>query len=128
MPPLEADCHGSTQFALVLEHLESTFYSQALSNFTESDFEKAGYASNIRANIEKIAYDEAQHVSILTGALSAAGATPAQACSYDFGYKDVSGFLGLSQVLEGVGTSAYLGAGETSHSIFMLQSANTAVF
>lgn len=59
------------QFALVLEHLESTFYSQALSNFTESDFEKAGYASNIRANIEQISMDENQHVEFLVRYLCA---------------------------------------------------------
>lgn len=99
-------------FALVLEHLESTFYSQALSNFTESDFEKAGYASNIRANIEQISMDENQHVEFLTSALSAAGATPVSKCSYKFPYSDVHGFLGLAQVVEGVGVSAYLGAAQ----------------
>jgi len=100
-------------FALVLEHLEATFYAQALSKFDASAFTSAGYASNIRANIEQIAMDEAQHVEFLTTALSAAGATPVKACNYTFGYGDsVTGFLGLSQVLEGVGVSAYLGAAQ----------------
>lgn len=100
-------------FALVLEHLEATFYSQALSKFDASAFTSAGYASNIRANIEQIAADEAQHVQFLTTALSAAGATPVSACNYTFPYGDsVTGFLGLSQVLEGVGVSAYLGAAQ----------------
>jgi len=99
-------------FALVLEHLEATFYAQALSKFDASAFTSAGYASNIRANIEQIAMDEAQHVQFLTTALSAAGATPVSACNYTFGFDSVTGFLGLSQVLEGVGVSAYLGAAQ----------------
>jgi hypothetical protein len=79
-----------------------------LSKFDASAFTSAGYASNIRANIEQIAMDEAQHVQFLTTALSAAGATPVSACNYTFGFDSVTGFLGLSQVLEGVGVSAYV--------------------
>lgn len=43
--------------------------------------------------------------------MKAAGvSSPPQRCQYSFPYEDVSGFLGLSQVIENVGVSAYLGA------------------
>lgn len=48
-------------------------------------------------------------MSLLTGALTAAGVKPVEQCTYSFPYEDVKGFITLSSVLEGVGTSAYLG-------------------
>lgn len=97
-------------YALTLEHLEDTFYREALSKFSEGDFTKAGYSKTFYENLKEISYDEKTHVSFLTTALTAAGAKPVAACTYNFGYKDVAGFLAVANVLEGVGVSAYLGA------------------
>lgn len=97
------------QFALTLEHLENVFYKQALQKFSQQDFNKAGYSDTYYNNLKYIAFDEQSHVELLTGAVKAAGQTPVAACTYDFPYTDVKSFVTLSSVLEGVGTSAYLG-------------------
>ncbi|KAK0302927.1 hypothetical protein LTR82_017707 [Friedmanniomyces endolithicus] len=97
------------QFALTLEHLENVFYKQALKNFSQEDFQKAGYSADYYNDLKYIAHDEEQHVLLLEGALTVAGVTPVQACTYSFPYYDVRSFITLSSVLEGVGTSAYLG-------------------
>lgn len=97
------------QFALTLEHLENVFYKGALQKFSAEDFQKAGYGANYYNNLKYIASDEQSHVQFLSSALSAAGATPVAACQYNFPYTDVNSFITLSSVLEGVGTSAYLG-------------------
>lgn len=81
-----------------------------MANFTESDFTDAGFDAGVYANIKEVSADETTHVSFLTGALKAAGATPVQECTYSFGVTDVKSFLATASILEGVGVSAYLGA------------------
>jgi hypothetical protein len=98
------------QFALTLEHLENTFYKEALGNFTQDMFVEAGYSATYYNNIKFIATDEESHVLFLQTAITAAGYAPVAACSYNFEFTDVQSFITLSSVLEGVGTSAYLGA------------------
>jgi len=99
-------------YALTLEHLENTFYHEALTKFSEADFRKAGVNPEFYCNLKEIASDEATHVSFLSGALSAAGVTPTAACTYDFGADTVENYLALANILEGVGVSAYLGAAQ----------------
>lgn len=97
------------QYALTLEHLENVFYKKAITSFPEQAFLDAGFSAKFYSDLKYIAHDEEEHVKLLTSALSAAGAMPVAACEYDFPFTDVKSFVTLSSVLEGVGTSAYLG-------------------
>ncbi|TDL22936.1 hypothetical protein BD410DRAFT_839259 [Rickenella mellea] len=91
-------------YALTLEHLEDAFYRGALEKFDNATFNGAGL--NL-ALFQQISQHEASHVAFLTTAL---GPNATQACNYSFPYTDVKSFVALSMILEGVGTSAYLGA------------------
>ncbi|KKY24771.1 putative ferritin ribonucleotide reductase-like protein [Phaeomoniella chlamydospora] len=97
-------------YALTLEHLEDVFYREGLANFTAADFAAAGFDETVYNNFKEVSLDESTHVSFLTSALTAAGATPVSECTYAFGVQDVASFVATASILEGVGVTAYLGA------------------
>jgi len=96
-------------YALTLEHLENAFYSGALAQFDETAFQEAGLPSLVRERFTQVAVHEATHVAVLSTVL---GDQATQPCTYYFPYDDVKSFAALSQVLEGVGASAYTGAAQ----------------
>lgn len=111
-PALEARADAITdtqilQYALTLEHLEDYYYHTYLNQFSEADFEAAGFPNWVRARISQIAEHEAQHVELLSGAIGASAVKP---CEYKFPVTDVASFVGLATLVENVGVSAYLGA------------------
>ncbi|KAL7007989.1 hypothetical protein EMMF5_002638 [Cystobasidiomycetes sp. EMM_F5] len=97
-------------YALTLEHLEAAFYRVGLQMYNAGAFQSAGYADWVRYRFTEIANQEATHVSFLTTALKGAGANPVAECTYNFGSLTPATYVATSQVLEGVGVAAYLGA------------------
>ncbi len=93
-------------YALTLEHLEATFYEEALAMF---DAEAMG-GQEIYDRITEIGAHETAHVEALTAAVSTLMGEPAQAGMYDFGLTDVETFLTTASAIENVGVGAYAGA------------------
>jgi len=97
-------------YALTLEHLENAFYRDGLAEFDEAAFEDGGFDAQVREYFELIGQHEQDHVDAITAAIEDAGGTPVEEQTYDFGYEDVEGFVGVAQALETTGTQAYTGA------------------
>ena len=55
-------------YALTLEYLEAAFYKEALANYTEADFEAAGFYG-VRENIVAIGGHEQTHATFLSSTL-----------------------------------------------------------
>ncbi|PNS14911.1 Protein rds1 [Sphaceloma murrayae] len=98
-------------YALTLEHLEAAFYTESLAKFSASDLEKAGFKeTNFYKNFKKISRDETSHVAVIQQIQASKGYSSVKACTYDFKVTTPRQFVVTSSLLEGVGTSAYLGA------------------
>jgi hypothetical protein len=95
---------------LQLEHLENAFYKKALSMWSLEEFTAAGFPASFYDELKYIAHDEEGHVLFLEAGLTAAGAIPVQACTYNFPMTTPREFVSMASVIEGVGVSAYLGA------------------
>ena len=99
-------------YALTLEHLEHAFYRDGLEEFTADDFTAAGYSANVYDYFGMIRDHEQEHVDTITQVISDLGGEPVAEAEYDFGYTDLAGFVGVAQVLENTGVSAYQGAAQ----------------
>ena len=99
-------------YALTLEHLEYAFYRDGLEEFSAEDFSAAGYADNVYAWFGIIRDHEMAHVETITQVITDLGGEPVAEAAYDFGYTDLAGFIGVAQVLENTGVSAYQGAAQ----------------
>lgn len=103
----ELDDVAVLNFALTLEHLENEFYSGALAKFDQKAFTDAGLPSFARGRFVEVSKHENSHVRLLSNVLGDKATKP---CTYNFPYSDPKSFAALSQILEGVGVSAYTGA------------------
>jgi rubrerythrin len=110
-------------YALTLEHLEATFYREGLETFTSDDFDEGVFE-----NLQLVAQHEAEHVALLTQAITGAGGTPVTEAEYDFGYgDDADAFLEVAAALENTGVSAYDGAGAAIQDVNILAVAGQIV-
>jgi len=97
-------------YALTLEHLEATFYTEGLISFTAEDIEAAGFTNQTYIYFTLIRDHEQTHVSALQSTITMLGGSPVQACRYNFAFANVSDFVATAMQLENVGVSAYDGA------------------
>lgn len=106
-------------FALTLEFLEAKFYEEAKS--------RAKASGELKALIDLIQKDEAQHVDALTGTIKKLGGKPVAEPKFDFEYSGTKGFLKLAQTFEDTGVSAYNGAAPAIESKEVLGAAGSIV-
>lgn len=78
--------------------------------WSQDEFTAAGFSPMLYDELKYIAHDEEGHVLYLEAGLTAAGANPVEACTYNFPMTTPKEFVSMASVVEGVGVSAYLGA------------------
>jgi rubrerythrin len=121
-------------YALTLELLEATFYTQGLARFSSTDFQNAsfyralqtasgvgatppasgetgtGLVQDVYAYLSLIRNHEQAHVRTLTSTIRSLGGTPITAPRFQFPYNTVDEFIALAATLENTGVYAYNGA------------------
>jgi rubrerythrin len=121
-------------YALTLELIEATFYTQGLARFNSADFQNADFARALRtasgitatvpasgetgtglvqdvyAYLSLIRNHEQAHVRTLTSTIRSLGGTPITAPRFQFPYNTVDEFIALAATLENTGVYAYNGA------------------
>ena len=82
------------------------FYQFGVDTFTAADFVKAGFPADTYARIVEIRNNEAGHARIFQEAISDTSYKPAP-CKYDYGIKDVVGYLAAHTIVE-ISSMAFL--------------------
>lgn len=132
--PSAANDIAILNYALTLELLEATFYTQGLARFSSADFREAGFAQSLRtasqvsanppaagdtdtglvqdvyAFLSLVRNHEQAHVRTLTATIRSLGGTPVTPPRFQFPYNSVDEFIALAQTLENTGVAAYNGA------------------
>ena len=106
-PYFEGDGIAILNYALTLEHLEATFYREALATFAPEEFDDTGTVYGL---LTQIGDHETAHVEALSATITDLGGEPVEEATYDFGYTDAASFLVTAAAIENVGVAAYAGA------------------
>jgi len=107
-----ADVVEVLNYALTLEHLEATFYREAVEAFDEAAYLAIGFQASVRDRIVEITENEKEHVDALIAVIEQLDGEPVEEATYDFGYTDLTSFLATAAVVENLGVSAYQGAAQ----------------
>jgi hypothetical protein len=109
-------------FALTLEYLEATFYTQAVKQVMGLSSDEMKLAKELRD-------DEDAHVDALIATVKKLGGKPAAKPTFDFGgaFASRGAFLKTANVLEDTGVSAYNGAAISITSVDVLGAAGSIV-
>ena len=99
-------------YALTLEHIESSFYRDGLAELGEAAFTDLGFQAGVFGKLGEIAAHEAAHVETLGPVVETLGGVPVEEATYAFPYTDAASFIAFAQTLEDVGVSAYQGAAQ----------------
>ena len=110
--PYFADEAAVLNFALTLEHLDSTLYRTGLEQFAAEDFVAVGYDASVRDYLEQIAANEEAQVAFLSDTIASLGGEPVGPAEYSFPYATLGEWLVLSQQVEEVGLDAYTGVAQ----------------
>ncbi|KAG5641067.1 hypothetical protein DXG03_006271 [Asterophora parasitica] len=94
-------------YALQIASAQEALYDQGLSQFDESAF-NASHGPGIRNGFVQLSQNKQAQVALLNQTLG----DNATHCTFNFTLTNISTFTNLSQVLENVGTSAYIGAAQ----------------
>jgi rubrerythrin len=105
-------------YALTLEHLESSFYREGMKEFSEDELMEAdaldAFGETVRMEVPKyletIGKHEDAHVKAISKTIKKLGGEPVPAGEYKFGYENPSQFLKIAKALENTGVAAYKGA------------------
>jgi len=93
-------------FAITLKYLQRALYECGLATFAQKDFVTAGFDDPFYTNLQQIYFDQQSHAYLLNNVLLAAGIKPAVPLEYSFPYTDISSFVKLASIIEGISVSA----------------------
>lgn len=107
-PHLSNNAITNFQLANFLENLESAFFQEGLSNFTQwGSGGQTNGVSNMNV-VSQIAAQEEVHVAAIVGLLKGNGASDVAPCQYSFPVTDETSFFALGNIITSVGIGALI--------------------
>lgn len=105
-------------FALTLEKLEATFYTQGQKMFSENEVKCSDPVKRLGEELQSSTYEyfnlirdhEQAHVKRISNVITDLGGDPVSGLEFEFPYETVEEYFALAQTFENLGVSAYDGA------------------